>query len=179
MPDNIYDEYFEWLYNLVCEQRYSRPIYRKLLRRLHDTRFRYSIPRDRDRAENGEDLRYRFALECGHDVPTTLADLGRPCSVLEMMIALAINCEEHIMDDADYGNRMGQWFWNMIVNMGLGPMTDDMYNEREVDDIVRRFLNREYEPDGKGGLFRIRGCEIDLRGVEIWHQLCWYLNTIL
>ena len=51
MPANIYEEYFEWLFDLVCAQRYSKPIYRKLLMRLHDTEFRYSIPRDRNRAE--------------------------------------------------------------------------------------------------------------------------------
>ena len=39
-------------------------------------------------------------------------------------------------------------------------------------------MNREYEPNGKGGLFTIRGCEEDLTEVEIWYQLNWYLNTI-
>ena len=179
MPANIYEEYFEWLFDLVCAQRYSKPIYRKLLMRLHDTEFRYSIPRDRNRAEDGEDLRYRFALDHDYDVPTTVSDLGGPCSVLEMMIALAIRCEEQIADDPDYGNRMGQWFWGMITNMGLGPMTNEMYEEGTVDSIIHRFLDREYEPDGKGGLFRIRNCDEDLRCVEIWYQLCWYLDTIL
>lgn len=179
MPVDICEEYFEWLYNLVCGQRYSKPIYRKLLMRLHDTEFRYLIPRDRNRVEDGEDLRYRFALEHGYDVPTTVSDLGRPCSVLEMMVALANRCEEQIADDPNYGNRMSQWFWGMIVNMGLGTMTNDMYEEGQVDSIIQRFLDREYEPDGRGGLFRIRNCTDDLRGVEIWYQLCWYLDTIL
>lgn len=185
----IQDEYFEWLFNLVCEQRYHKPIYRKLLMHLHDTDFRYSIRMDRNRAEDGEDLRYRFALEHGYDIPATVVDLARPseimnlfndrsCSVLEMMIALAIRCEECIMDDPSYGNRMGQWFWNMVVNMGLGPMTNEMYDKVYVETVIQKFLDREYEPDGKGGLFRIRDCEVDLRGVEIWHQLCWYLDTI-
>lgn len=185
----IQDEYFEWLFNLVCEHRYPKPIYRKLLMRLYDTEFRYSIRRDQNRAEDGEDLRYRFALAKNYDVPATVADLGRPseilelmttrsCSVLEMMIALAIRCEECIMDDPSYGDRMSQWFWNMIVNMGLGPMTDEMYDDAYVTSVIQRFLDREYEPDGRGGLFRIRNCEVDLRGVEIWYQLCWYLDTI-
>ena len=38
---------------------------------------------------------------------------------------------------------------------------------------------REYAPDGRGGLFTIRNCEEDLRKVEIWYQLCWYLDTII
>ena len=175
----IHDEYFEWLYKLVCENRYSMPIYRRLLMHLHEVEFTFSIPRDRNRAEDGEELRYRFAIVHGYEVLTTVADLGGPCSILEMMVALAIRCEECIMDDSAYGNRMGQWFWGMITNMGLGPMTNDMYDESQVNIILMRFLEREYEPDGRGGLFRIRNCNFDLRGVEIWHQLCWYLDTIL
>ena len=66
----------------------------------------------------------------------------------------------------------------MIVNLGLGSMTDNRYEAYVVDDILDRFLDREYEPDGKGGLFTIRGCKHDLRKVEIWYQTCWYLNTI-
>ena len=41
-----------------------------------------------------------------------------------MMIALAIRCEEHIMDDPDAGDRTGQWFWSMLVSLGLGSMDE-------------------------------------------------------
>lgn len=82
------------------------------------------------------------------------------------------------MDDPTMGDRTGQWFWGMIINLGLGCMTDDQYDEEYVESVVRRFLNREYEPDGRGGLFRVRRCEYDLRNVEIWDQLGWYLNSI-
>ena len=102
-----------------------------------------------------------------------------PCSVLEMMVALAIRCEESIMDNPVYGDRTGQWFWNMIVSLGLGSMTDEMYDRDYVDNIVDRFLDRDYSPDGRGGLFTIRNCEYDLRDVEITHQLYWYLDTIM
>ena len=96
-----------------------------------------------------------------------------------MMVALAIRCEENIMDDPSYGNRTGQWFWGMIVNLGLGFMTDSRFDEKFVDDVIFRFLNREYEPDGKGGLFTVRNCKYDLRTVEIWYQMCWYLDTFV
>jgi hypothetical protein len=104
--------------------------------------------------------------------------LDGPCSVLEMMIALAIRCEETIMDDPDIGDRTRQWFWGMIINLGLGGMTDANFDPDFVDDSVLRFLNRDYEPDGRGGLFTIRNCHRDLRDVEIWYQLCWYLDSI-
>ena len=171
---SISDEYFEWLFNLVCEQRYFRPIYRKLLMRLHDTEFTYSIPRDRNRAEDGEDLRYRFALAKGYDVTTTLADLGRPCSVLEMMVALAIRCEEQIQD-LDIGDRTGHWFWNMVASLGLNVP----YDPYIVDTRIERFMDREYSYNGEGGLFTVQHPRRDMRTVELWWQMCWYINTIL
>ena len=103
----------------------------------------------------------------------------RPCSILEMMIALAIRCEEHIMEDPEIGNRTGQWFWNMIVSLGLGHMTDDYFDLAYVEEAVRRFLNREYSRDGSGGLFTIERCPQDMRRIEIWYQMCMYLQTIL
>ena len=102
-----------------------------------------------------------------------------PCSVLEMMLGLAIRCEEDYMDNPVKGNRTGQWFWGMVVNLGLGAMDDSKFDKVFVEDAVRRFLNREYEPDGTGGLFKIRNCDRDLRYVEIWWQLCWYLDSIV
>ena len=57
-------------------------------------------------------------------------------------------------------------------------MTDDRYDEGYALEKIYIFLNREYEPNGKGGLFFIRNCKEDLRNVEIWAQLCWYLDTI-
>jgi hypothetical protein len=148
--------------------------------RLHNTEFRYTISKDRNRAKDGIDLRYRFALteDQKYSYRSIMDYLDGPCSVLEMMIALSIRCEETIMDDPNVGDRTGQWFWGMITNLGLGAMVDTRFDSRRVDEIIETFLDREYEPDGKGGLFTIRRCDKDLRSVEIWYQLCWYLDTI-
>lgn len=144
---------------------------------LHSTEFRYSISRDENRAEDGIDLRRRFAYD--YDVIDDADEyLTEPCSVLEMMLALAIRCEENIMDDPSIGDRTTQWFWQMVVNLGLGSMTDDNFDKKFVKSIIKRFLDRNYDPDGKGGLFRLRNCMYDLRDVEIWAQLCWYLDSI-
>ena len=174
----ISDEYFEWMCGLICGNRYAEAVsYRKLLAYLHSIEFTYSIPRDKNRAEDGLDLRYRFSYET--NIKHAEDYIHGPCSVLEMMVALAIRCEENIMDDPSYGNRTGQWFWGMIVNLGLGFMTDSRFDEKFVDNVIFRFLNREYEPDGKGGLFTVRNCKYDLRTVEIWYQMCWYLDTFV
>lgn len=182
MRNQFKREYFNWLCNVVCEDRFSKHIsFTKLLTRLHDTAFIYVIPRDQNRAGDGIDLRYRFAMQRNYEdhMDEVMDTLTGPCTVLEMMVALAIRCEETIMDDFDVGNRTGQWFWDMITNLGLGSMTDIRYDERYIDDVLTRFLNREYDPDGKGGLFTIRRCDRDLRKVEIWYQLCWYLDSMM
>lgn len=175
MQDRISSQYFKWLSGLVYRERYSR-----LLSLLHRIDFRYSISKDQNRANDGESLRYRFAIMEGYEdsVDMVLDILDFPCSVLEMMVALALRCEEDIMDDASIGDRTAQWFWEMIVSLGLGSMNDTMIDNDRVIDIIERFLNRDYEPNGKGGLFTIRRCSEDLRTVEIWRQLCWYLDCI-
>ena len=177
----INEDYFEWLYEGMCGNRYSKNIsYRKLLEHLHNTNFRYTISNDKNRASDGIDLRYSFALSQGcEDEPELITDyLKGPCSVFEMMVALAQRCES-VMDDPKIGDRTGQWFWGMINNLGLGGMNDNRYDEQYVDDVIDTFLDREYKSNGKGGLFTIRNCEYDLREVEIWYQLCWYLDTIV
>lgn len=178
MQNRITNEYFEWLYAWMCGLKRSKTSsFRKLLTHLHKIEFSYSIPNDVNRAEDGVDLRYRFALEQGYsDVPDGLEG---PCSVFELIAAIAIRCEETIMANPDIGDRTSQWFWCMISNLGLGSMTDDRFDVQYVDDVILRFMNREYEPDGTGGLFKIKNCKYDLRDVEIWYQLNWYLDNFV
>ena len=179
--DVISNRYFDWLYSLMTCNRYSKAIsYKKLFTQLHSIEFRYSIRNDGNRAEDGVDLRYRFAITEMRDVSEdiVLDVLDGPCSVLEMMIALAIRCEEGFMDDSRFGDRTAQWFWRMISNLGLSGMRDNNFDKGKVDYAITRFLDHKYEPDGTGGLFIVRNCDRDLRKVEIWYQLCYYLNEI-
>lgn len=178
LKDSIINQYFDWMYDLVCRDRYGDDIsYWKLMNCLHNIEFVYILPNDRNRAEDGKALRYRFAVL--NDCEGAEDFLDGPCSVLEMIVALAIRCEESIMDDLDYGDRTSQWFWEMIVSLGLGSMTDNRFNRRVVEDIILDFINRDYEPNGKGGLFTIRNCQYDMRDLEIWSQLNKYLKTIV
>ena len=175
--DEILNEYFEWLYRLVCGDRYSNAIsYKKLLAYLHRTEFTYLLSKDKNRAADGVDLRYRFSKERynGH----VLSCLDGPCSILEMMVALAIRCEETIMDDPKIGDRTSQWFWGMVTNMGLGYMSDNRFDEHVAKEIIDRFLNRDYSQNGRGGLFTVRNCEYDLTNIEIWTQMLWFLDSI-
>ena len=175
-------DYLDWMINLVCpDDSTEYGSFRKLLSHLHDIRFTWCIKGDADRAYDGVNLRHRFALRQKEYDYQTVDDIltGFPCTVLEMIIALAIRCEETIMDDTRYGNRTAQWFWKMIVNLGLGHMTDALYDPSEVKIVIYRFLDREYKRDGRGGLFVIKNCEDDLRDVSIWTQMMWYLDTLI
>ena len=175
--DDVNSDYFEWMYSTVCGRRYAKQIsYRKLLSYLHDTEFIFTIPKDENRALDGIDLRYRFV--CLIRKENLLKYLGGSCSVFEMILALAFRIEEDTMDDPAYGDRTGQWFWTMIGNLGLGSMTDDRFDKEYVRSVIDRFINRDYDPDGRGGLFKLRHCDEDLRDVEIWQQMCWYLDEI-
>lgn len=175
--NNLHEEYFDWLCQLIFDRRHAR--FRILLRLLHDREFVYIINMDGNRYEDGIELRYRFARECGYDYRLIASELDvTPCSILEMMIALALRCEEHIMDDETLGNRTSQWFWGMISSLGLGQMDDAHLDVRVCDDILNTFLDRTYAPNGKGGLFTLVNNRRDMRAVEIWYQACAYFNEI-
>lgn len=176
MRNDLREDYFEWMYDTVCRGRFAKEnSYRELLTYLHSVEYTWILSDDVNRAEDGEEgLRWRFAYENHIQIRH---ELDGPCSVLEMILALAYKCEE-IMDDAAVGDRTVQWFWKMINNLGLSGMTDRRFDLLYVEDTVQRFLNREYEPDGHGSLFVIRNCRYDLRDVETWTCMLWYLDSI-
>lgn len=179
--DVINNRYFVWICGLIGDnsREVKEPSYCKLLSCLYDTEFSYIIPMDGNRAEDGIDLRYRFGDEKGIEDTTISSHLNdRPCSVLEMMAALAIRCEEHIMDDPDIGNRTDKWFWDMIVSLGLGMMDDSHFDMTYVNRVIIKFLDRKYKRNGEGGLFTVKHCIRDMRTAEIWYQMCWYLDDI-
>lgn len=178
--NKIFDHYFDWMYDLVCDKKYMNISYKKLFEFLNNVEFTYTIPKDRNRAIDGVDFRYRFGCENGYSRETIDHYFGdRPCSVLEMMVALAFRIEEQIMDDPDYGNRTGQWFWHMVVNLGLGNMCDNRFDSGFVETVIARFLHHEYAPDGTNGLFKVSNPIDDMRDTEIWWQAMWYLNEFL
>lgn len=175
--NELQKRYFDWMYKRVMG---SHLAYRKLLLRLNERKFTWLLQMDENRKEDGLDLRYRFGYEQGipeQDI-VNLLDIT-DCSVLEMMVALSIHCEEDIMDDPDYGDRTSKWFWGMLKNLGLSSMDDGHYDAAYVDEHIDIFLHRRYSPDGQGGLFHLKHCPEDLRNVQIWYQMNWYLNEIM
>jgi hypothetical protein len=176
------NQYFDWLCRLVDNKKHTRGYsYQKLFVHLDSINFDYTIGMDGNRDGDGIDLRYRFGAEHKYEQPMIASILDvRPCSVFEMMIALSIRCEETIMNNPDDDYGPDDWFWIMLENLGLESMNDYAYDREYVDIVIHRFLNRDYEPNGEGGLFVVKNKpNIDLRNVEIWCQMCWFLDEYL
>lgn len=178
LSNQLYTDYFAWMYDQVCPD--VPETYYKLFDYLHHTEFTVIIPMDCNRAEDGKNLRYDFAYEndiSSKDISETFGNM--PCSVLEMMVALARRCEDNIMANPKYGDRTSVWFWTMIETLGLDDMDDMHFSSMKVSHAVYRLLNRTYKKDGSGGLFRIHDDTKDMRQIEIWYQMNFYLDELV
>lgn len=166
-------QYLRWLEHFVLDRRQAH--YALLFKHLHQREFTYPLPMDEARAKDGLELRDQFAREKGFSYEEIEDILQGPCSVLEMMVGLALRMEISLMTNPDEGDRTGVWFWGMLVTMKLGPMTDENYSREYVDERIDIMLNREYRANGEGGLFALRHADRDMRDVEIWYQMNFYL----
>ena len=161
--------YLNWLSEIAIPDADQRDLYQKLLLGLYSEDFYWSVKNDGNRAGDGENLRWIFEDETG-----LICEKEGPCSVLEMLVALARDCENEIMYNPDEGDRTGVWFWEMIENLGLGEMDDWGFDLDQFDVVMGRFLDRKYGADGDGGLFYICGFRGDMRRIELWYQLNIY-----
>lgn len=170
--------YFDWRCSLVGREHDGRS-YNSLLTHLDDIPFYYVLSLDANREADGIDFRYRFGHENGYDQRVIAGCLDDcPCSVFEMMVALAFRCEEQIMSNDEYGDRTGQWFWSMAESLGLLGMDDWHFDSAYVDEVIDIFQNRTYARNGSGGLFTVSDMQCDMPRTEIWYQMHRYLNEL-
>ncbi len=176
--NEIYDEYFNWLYHLICNDKYYIKVtYNKLLYFLDNIDFIPYLEMDDNRRVDGLDFRYRFGYDYGYSEEEIDQIFSRKnCSMLEMMVALSHKVEEQITSNMMYGDRTGQWFWGMIVNLGLGKMNDSNFDERYCSERVEIFMRNKYAFNGLGGLFTVNNPPEDMRKTDIWCQFMWYLS---
>lgn len=166
--------YFEWLIFLICQNDRERVSYQKVFKQMLETDFIPIVHNDENRAADGVNLRLLFEDETGE----TCEKFGE-CSILEMMVALALRCENDIMYDPDEGDRTSVWFWEMMDNLGLSEMTNENFDGRFVKRVLDILNRREYSRNGEGGLFYVHdiGAGYDMRTTELWYQLMYWLNT--
>ena len=159
------DRYFEWLVEKINNNGIADNYYH-LLDFLFNKDFVWVNEYDANRVVDAEKLREDYGWD-GH---------FSGCSCLEMLIALAERCQHHIMGDPGGPDQTYKWFWSMIENLGLDRFDDDHFVYDLVDDIVMDWMELRYSADGKGGLFPLKHPHKDMREVEIWFQMCAWLN---
>ena len=166
--------YLAWLAGIVAPDNsdIEYGYYQKVLEYLYIRSFNSKVDLDRNRASDGIDLRELYEYETGFD-----CDKSGPCSILEVLIGLAKTCEEDIMHDPDYGDRTYLWFWDIMQNLGLTEYDDYMYDLDEVSEIVDQFINRTYGRDGLGGPFYVPGFRGDMRKIDLWYQLNYFIKS--
>ena len=164
--------YIDWLAMIAFPDGVQRSVYSEVLLGLYSTDFYGIVRGDENRAKDGVYLRYTFEDETGEE-----CDKCGECSVLEMMVALAMRCEDQLMFDPDEGDRTSIWFWEMFDNLGFSCLYDDAFDEREFRKILRTFLNREYYDDGYLGPFYIKNFEGKMTQIELWYQLGYYIES--
>jgi hypothetical protein len=154
-----------------------RPYY-ILVKCLHQKAFSWIIPNDDNRAMDGIKLREEYLNRNGG---TAVGFVKRdPCSIFEMLIALARRMDFELGDPNDPKDRTYKYFWILIENLGLNEYTDDNYAEAKyefnLDNIIDTFLDRTYFGNGVGGLFPLKYPHEDQRDIEIWYQMNAYLD---
>ena len=159
-------DYFSWLCMIAVPDGYKRVDYAKLLVTLMDTEFYWVIPRDENRAADGLELRDIFEDQTGE-----VCDADGHCSVLEMLVALSIRCNDELMYDPDDPKRADKWFWMMIENLGLDIFVDKKFDKTAILAILDDFMAK----NGQKWLFPISKTATNFQKMELWYQLNHYL----
>jgi len=168
--------YYNWLVERITGKPVSTCQYKKLLRKLYETEFTWIVEGDENRAGDGIALRRQFAEEGGFE--QSLNDM--PCSVLEMMIALAERIDQGIMRGFGPDYSAYDWFWCMIENLGLDDQNDRRFDQFIVCRAIQNMLDRRYVLGQRGALFVLKNCStFDTKKwhkMEIWLQMTAWLN---
>ena len=173
--------YYRWLLSKIDIFKHEE--HRTLVSVLFDRVYDCFIANDSNRKETGLYLRYVFEEETGYPISEYKeVGLNVPCSVLEMLVGLAMSIENDIMYDPEIGDRTAEWFWMMIYNLGLHKATNEeigldfRFGIAYIDHILNTWLDRTFDYDGTGSPFPLENPHEDQRKVEIWYQAMAYLD---
>lgn len=141
---------------------------------------------DVDRVRDATSMRVEFLL----DLKTEGVDCGElsdqmvlpsSVSVLEILVAFARKIESCVMGDSEKGDRTGVWFWTMIYNLKLINISDEAFQSTRgitrwtIQDIVNRWMMREYHVLGDGSLFPLRNQMVNQQKLSMWSQMLSYM----
>ena len=170
--EELWDDYFEFLIWRCQIQNLTR--FGRLFNILHHVDFEWELERDENRESDGIDLRDEY------DIPREYYDdaewfYSRRCSVLEMLIGLAIRVDDELIGDPAE-EHPESFFMEMIKNLSLDKFKGNGYNESDVIKILNRWMHRDFERNGCGSPFPVKGSRKDQRKLEIWDQMNTYIS---
>lgn len=181
-------EYFEWLVSKVTSPAVPDDAQaRNVLRVLRDIRIQGLPMADDDpRLEDGKQLRMNFIDDAGLSVHS-YDDALEPnfCTVLELLIALAIRMDDIMRDPLDPSSSVPSCFWGMVTTMVGQPFYPcsywafpaDVSIAAVVTESSMKFLSRQYDPTGYNGNIFIDVSGVDLRAIDIWAQACRFMTA--
>ena len=152
-------DYIEWLMSMTGLNGYSL-----LLSHLAKTEFYWWMVLDENRACAGLSLRERYSFEAGI-YQSDVAD--GPCSVLEMLLALAEDLEQQ-----SGAKTTQEFFYELLDNLGLTQYHDAKYYDKAVSLILKKWMDRDYK---NYNIFKPVP-NVDMRKLDIWGQMLQYIN---
>lgn len=168
----IDDLYMTWLYQQFAVVSNKNPArsYWELTEQIYTIPFKWTVPNDDNRAEDGVELRDEFIAECEVD-NVGIQWRQRECSFLEMLIALARRTSYNAMGTP------AEWFGKFLKNLGIcfSDREYDVDAAIEVNLAADRINYRQYDRTGRGGIFPLDQPRQDQREVELWYQASAYL----
>lgn len=168
---NLYfEEYFFYLLRIVKAKKEQ---YSELLKTLHMEDYIWEVPEDRRRAMDGLSLREDFLADfCGLiDEEELISFQNFPCSVLEMLVALAIRVDEEYLSDLKEPHPE-KIFWEMIDNLGLKKYENRAFLREKVKNVISHFLKKSRKTVFPCQKKWPKGYE----KWEIWAQMTHYLS---
>lgn len=168
----LWEDYYGWLIRQCDLEYFVRTRNRtgnQIMKLLHNTEFKYYILHDDNRAADGINLRHEYADTYSLD---GYGDefFAKPCSVLEMLIALSIRVDKEIIGDPS-DPHPDEFFVVMFKNLGLNWCK----TVSDADEKLNRWMCRRFRKDGTFGLFPVEHDPRDQRELDIWDQMNGYV----
>lgn len=182
--NNKSTEYSKWLTKQIGDSTYKNKSYSILFKILFNIYFTPILELDKNRTSDIVSLLRepyintinRKQLFTDKDVNSFLSETPR---FLELIISLGMRIDSDFLREINGVDNSRIYFWMILKNLELLQYDDDSFKEENVlkiIDILTKVNTRTYTFNGKGGLFPLEYTEIDQRNVQIWDQMCTFVN---
>lgn len=163
-------KYFRWLLLTKLElPKASFDKYEYMLVKLWHKEFYSNVLMDSNRTIGGRALRMEFGLA---------EDEFGVARVLEVLVHIALK-GEFMVRGSRYKKTSADLFFEMLKNLDLLYFDNRKIIENpdcyiKIDEVLTKFLGREYGDDGKGSIFPLKKPAENYSGTELWYQLQAY-----